>query len=112
MFSAARGAAPQGGEEGEKQRERAADVMNNVLDARHYGRNFVHVMVLLSKAGAVSSRASDAIDKSACADSYLSIYMLGQSVFMMVSLGMNVVHQCARLCEPRHADTVRYRHRW
>ena len=63
------------------------------------------VVLLIKKRVLYLFGASDATYPYA--DSYLSVYMLG-SVFMMVSLWHERVHQCARLCEPRHADG-RYR---
>ena len=87
LFSMARGAAQQGGEEGEKQRERAADVMNNTFSMLVItGVILCIVVLLLKKPVLYLFGASDATYPYA--DSYLSIYMLG-SVFMMVSLGMN-----------------------
>ena len=87
LFSMARGAAQQGGEEGEKQRERAADVMNNTFSMLVItGVILCIVVLLLKKPVLYLFGASDTTYPYA--DSYLSVYMLG-SVFMMVSLGMN-----------------------
>ena len=87
LFSMARGAAQQGGEEGEKQRERAADVMNNTFSMLVITGVILCIAVLLLKKPVLYLfGASDATYPYA--DSYLSVYMLG-SVFMMVSLGMN-----------------------
>ena len=87
LFSMARGAAQQGGEEGEKQRERAADVMNNTFSMLVItGVILCMVVLLIKKPVLYLFGASDATYPYA--DSYLSVYMLG-SVFMMVSLGMN-----------------------
>lgn len=87
LFSMARGAAQQGGEEGEKQRERAADVMNNTFSMLVITGVILCIVVLLIKKPVLYLfGASDATYPYA--DSYLSVYMLG-SVFMMVSLGMN-----------------------
>ena len=87
LFSMARGAAQQGGEEGEKQRERAADVMNNTFSMLVITGVILCIAVLLIKKPVLYLfGASDATYPYA--DSYLSVYMLG-SVFMMVSLGMN-----------------------
>ena len=87
LFSMARGAAQQGGEEGEKQRERAADVMNNTFSMLVITGVILCIVVLLVKKPVLYLfGASDATYPYA--DSYLSVYMLG-SVFMMVSLGMN-----------------------
>lgn len=83
----ARGAAQQGGEDGEKQRERAADVMNNTFSMLVItGVILCMVVLLIKKPVLYLFGASDATYPYA--DSYLSVYMLG-SVFMMVSLGMN-----------------------
>lgn len=87
LFSMARGAAQRGGEEGEKQRERAADVMNNTFSMLVITGVILCIVVLLIKKPVLYLfGASDATYPYA--DSYLSVYMLG-SVFMMVSLGMN-----------------------
>ena len=87
LFSMARGAAQQGGEEGEKQRERAADVMNNTFSMLVITGVILCIVVLLIKKPVLYLfGASDATYPYA--DSYLSVYILG-SVFMMVSLGMN-----------------------
>ena len=87
LFSMARGAAQQGGEEGEKQRERAADVMNNTFSMLVITGVILCIVVLLIKKPVLYLfGASDATYPYA--DSYLSVYMLG-SVFMMVSLGIS-----------------------
>lgn len=87
LFSMARGAAQQGGEEGEKQRERAADVMNNTFSMLVItGVILCMVVLLIKKPVLYLFGASDATYPYA--DSYLSVYMLG-SVFMMVSLGIS-----------------------
>lgn len=87
LFSMARGAAQQGGEEGEKQRERAADVMNNTFSMLVITGVILCIAVLLIKKPVLYLfGASDATYPYA--DSYLSVYMLG-SVFMTVSLGIS-----------------------
>ena len=87
LFSMARGAAQQGGEEGEKQRERAADVMNNTFSMLVITGVILCIVVLLIKKPVLYLfGASDATYPYA--DSYITIYMFG-SVFVMISLGMN-----------------------
>ena len=106
LFSMARGAAQQGGEEGEKQRERAADVMNNTFSMLVItGVILCMVVLLIKKPVLYLFGASDATYPYA--DSYLSVLHARQRIHDGLAWHERV-HQCARLCEPRHADG-RYR---
>ena len=87
LFSMARGAAQQGGEEGEKQRERAADVMNNTFSMLVItGVILCIVVLLLKKPVLYLFGASDATLPYAL--EYISIYSLG-TIFVQLSLGLN-----------------------
>ncbi len=85
LFSMARGAAQR--EMGERQRERAADVLNSTFLLLTVTGVALTVLVLLVKRPFLYLfGASDATYPYA--DGYITIYMLG-SVFVMISLGMN-----------------------
>ena len=85
LFSMARGAAQR--EMGERQRERAADVLNSTFLLLTVTGVVLTVLVLLVKRPFLYLfGASDATYPYA--DGYITIYMLG-SVFVMISLGMN-----------------------
>ena len=87
LFSMARGAAQQGGEEGEKQRERAADVMNNTFSMLVITGVILCIVVLLIKKPVLYLfGASDATYPYA--DAYFTVYLTG-TVFALLAAGLN-----------------------
>ena len=87
LFSMARGAAQQGGEEGEKQRERAADVMNNTFSMLVITGVILCIVVLLIKKPVLYLfGASDATYPYA--DAYFTTYLMG-TVFALLATGLN-----------------------
>ena len=104
LFSMARGAAQQGGEEGEKQRERAADVMNNTFSMLVITGVILCIVVLLLKKPVLY--LFGASDVPLCGQ--LSFGLHARQRIHDGLAWHERVHQCARLCEPRHADG-RYR---
>ena len=87
LFSMARGAAQRGGEEGEKQRERAADVMNNTFSLLVItGVILCIVVLLLKKPVLYLFGASDATYPYA--DAYFTVYLTG-TVFALLAAGLN-----------------------
>ena len=85
LFSMARGAASQSGEEAQK--KRAATVMNNTFSMLVVTGLALTVLVLLIKKPFLYLFGASDVTYP-YADEYITIYMFG-SVFVMISLGMN-----------------------
>lgn len=85
LFSMARGAASQSGEEAQK--KRAATVMNNTFSMLMVTGLALTVLVLLIKKPFLYLFGASDVTYP-YADDYITIYMFG-SVFVMISLGMN-----------------------